>query len=280
MSKHSLELTTTNWDKIVVCVSGGKDSAALMQMAVENFPKDKLVAVHSVIDIDWNETIGVVREQAKHFGLELVEVQAVHADGRPKGVLSQLTSPRVSRSTGEVGQYQFPDACNRWCTSMVKVAPIDKYVRSLTGNVLVLIGERAEESSQRAQLEAWRPDEKLSTRARKVVKYSAILEMKESEVWNVIEKNNIPKHPCYSWGVSRASCAICIFSSNAEIALAAKHAPNVVRDYINAEKQITHTFRYKKATKKAPEQKLTIADILRSEGVDVDLLMACEPEVA
>jgi 3'-phosphoadenosine 5'-phosphosulfate sulfotransferase (PAPS reductase)/FAD synthetase len=254
-------------DQVIVSVSGGKDSAALMQYAIENFPKDKLVCVHAKIDIDWNETLGVVQAQVKHYGLPLVIVEAVDKAGNPKGFLSQLTSPRVDRKTGETKEYQFPSMGQRWCTSMLKVGPIDKYARSLKGNVLVLIGERREESSQRAKLEAWRPDVENSKTGRVVVKCSPILDLTEAQVWAIIEKNNIPTHPCYSWGVSRASCAICIFSSDKEILLAAKHAPEIVAKYIAAESKIKHAFRYKPATKTRPEQKLTVADILKKRAI-------------
>ena len=56
-------------DHVIVSISGGKDSSVLMQYAVDNFPKEKLVCVHAKIDIDWKETIPVVEAQCKHFGL-------------------------------------------------------------------------------------------------------------------------------------------------------------------------------------------------------------------
>lgn len=255
-----------NPDRVVVSVSGGKDSAALMQWAVDNFPKDKLVCVHAKIDIDWKETVPVVEAQCAHFDLPLTIVEAVDKNGGALGFLSILTGIRRDRKTGEAKENQFPDMGNRWCTSRLKVGPIDKFVRSLKGNVLVLIGERREESSQRAKLQAWRPDENNSKSGRTVVKFSPLLDLTEKQVWDIIEANNIPKHPCYSWGVSRASCAICIFSSNKEIALAAKHAPEIVAKYIEAEAKIRHTFRYKPATKTRAEEKLTIAEILKKEG--------------
>lgn len=254
-----------NADHVVVSVSGGKDSAALMQWAVENFPKEKLVCVHAKIDIDWEQTIDVVKKQCEHFDLPLHIVHAVDKDGNAQGFLSILNSPRTDRKTKEKKENQFPDMGNRWCTSRLKVGPIDKFVRTFKGNVLVLIGERREESNQRSKLEAWRPDEDNSKAGRQVVKFSPILDLTEKEVWAIIEKNNIPKHPCYGWGVSRASCAICIFSSNKEIHLAAKHAPEIVARYIEAEKKIKHTFRYKSATKKRPEEKLTIEEILKKQ---------------
>lgn len=261
-------------DHVVVSISGGKDSSVLMKYAVDNFPKEKIVCVHAEIDIDWDETMPVVREQCEYFGLPLVVVKAVDKNGADKGFLSQLLSPRVDRKTGEIKEYMVPDMANRWCTSMLKTGPIDKYCRSLKGKVLCLIGERREESPNRAKLEAWRPDIKNSSdkKGRYIVKYSPILDLLETEVWDIINKNEIPTHPCYSWGVSRASCAICIFSSNKEIAIAAERAPHIVKDYIKAEAKISTTFRYKRATKTKPERKISLVDILESENFDLSKL--------
>lgn len=264
-------------DHVIVSISGGKDSSVLMVKAEQmksEMPNATFHYVHAVIDIDWHETIDVVNAQCDHFGVKPIFVQAIDAKGNKKGFLDQLTSKRIDRKTGEEKEYMVPDMANRWCTSILKTGPIDKFARTLKGNVLVMIGERAEESTKRAQLEAWRPDAKntLKNGTRNVVKYSPILDMPEREVWDIINSNAIPTHPCYLWGVSRASCAICIFSSNKEIAIAAEHAPDIVKKYIDAEKSISTTFRYKRATKTRPEMKISIEDILESEGVDVSKL--------
>jgi len=277
--------TTTQADHIIVSISGGKDSSILMLKAEEmkaSHPNATFHYVHAVIDIDWHETKAIVEEQCAHFGVDPIFVQAVDKKGNKKGFLDQLTAPRIDRKTGETKEYMVPDMANRWCTSILKTGPIDKYARQLKGNVLVLIGERAEESTQRAKLEAWRPDNKNTKKdgSRIVVKYSPILEMLETEVWKLIKENKIPTHPCYSWGVSRASCAICIFSSNREIGIAAEHAPDIVADYIRAEEKISTTFKYKRATKTKPEQKISLIDILEGEGVDVDALLSTGLEVA
>ena len=250
-------------NKIVICVSGGKDSSVLLWWAKNNFPIEKLVAVHAVIDIDWPQTKRVVEKQCRQMGIPLIFVQAQFADGTEKGILSKLTAPRIDRKTGEAKENLWPDALNRWCTAEMKIAPIHKYVRSLIGKIGVLIGERRQESNQRAKLEAWRPNEKLSKSGRVVVDCSPILDLTEDEVWSIIDKNKIIKHPCYEWGVSRCSCAICIFSKDAEILIAKEKAPKLVDQILEAEKKISHTFRYKKATKSRPATKETIADILK-----------------
>ena len=256
-------VASVNWDKVVVSVSGGKDSSVLMAWALRHFPIEKLICVHAKIDIDWKETVPVTESQCEYLGLPLVVVQANHADGSVKGFLSKLVAPRKKRD-GTIVENQFPDMSCRWCTSELKVAPIDKFINTMTGNILVLVGERAEESTERANMETYRVD--LENSKRKVVKYSPIHSLLETEVWEVINEMGLPVHPVYSWGVSRASCAICIFSSNKEIAIAYERAPEIVNAYMEAESKISHTFRYKKATKKAPEQKLTVREILRAQG--------------
>ncbi len=263
---------------IIVSISGGKDSSILMLFAEslkKEMPNTVFHYVHAVIDIDWNETKQIVIDQCDYFKVKPIFVQAIDKKGNKKGFLDQLTAPRKNRKTGEIGEYMFPDKTNaRWCTSTLKTGPIDKYVRTLKGNVLDLIGERAEESNDRAKLIPWRPDNKNTRKdeTRTVVKYSPILKMTEKEVWHLIEKNSIPIHPCYSWGVKRASCAICIFSSNKDIKIAAEKAPNIVKKYLEAENKISHFFKYKKATKKKPEIKMSVKDILNEQGFDIKKL--------
>lgn len=257
-----------NWDHVVVMTSGGKDSSVLMQYAAENFRPDQITCVHAVIDIDHKETLGVVRSQAAFFQMPLVEVQAVNARGENNGFIKMMLQPRINRKTGKTGQQLFPDCSTQNCTRTLKISPCDKFIRTLKGNVLVLIGERHEESVKRSKLEAWRPDEDLSLKdgSRTVVKFSPLLPMKELEVWDIIRENQIPVHPCYSQGFSRASCAICIHSKDTEVALAAKHQTPIVARYIWMERQLNHSYRYKAATKKKPAQRITVEMILKDQG--------------
>lgn len=262
-------------DKVIVSVSSGKDSLMLMLWAVRNIPKHKLICVHAKIDLDWAETLPLVKRQCKAMGLPLIVVEAVDKTGATIGFLDVLQRPRIDRKTKLVKENMFPFGEARWCTAILKTGPIDKVVRKYSGNVLVLIGERHQESNARAKLAAWRPDKDLSapTKNRRVVKFSPILKMLEVDVWKEIKAEGLEIHPCYGWGVSRASCAICIYSSDKEIALAAKHAPKIVMAYLNAEATISHTFRYKAPTKKREALMITVADILETEKVDLFDLM-------
>lgn len=257
------------WDNVVVSISGGKDSSVLMQYWKENLTHIKNVYfLHAVIDIDWDETKQVVIDQAKHFGVEsnLHFVQAVDMNGKTIGIVDILERTKTKRN-GDVVENMFPSMACRWCTTAVKTGPMDKFCRALEGKTLVLIGERHEESTERSKLEAIRFDEKNSKSGREIYKFSPILPCSEKEVWTIISENKIPVHPCYSLGVSRASCAVCIFSSDKEIAVAGNHAPHIVARLVRAERKLSTSFRYSPPTKKNPEGvRTSIEQILKKEN--------------
>jgi len=306
------DIIRAEWDYVIVNISGGKDSTALIEWARFNFPNATILLVHAEIDIDWAATLPTVHAQAEYYDLPLTVVRAIKADGKPSGFIRQLLSPRqvkvkhpperedfeddaehrkamdaflkketpenrIARSVGEThytAEYSFPDMGNRWCTSMLKTGPIQKFIRTLKGNILNLIGERAEESAQRAKLEMIRPDAKLSKNGRNVVTVSPILNMLEDAVWDIVHKSGAPIHPCYSWGVSRASCAICIFSNNKDIRVAWDHEPEMVLNYIDSEAKIAHSFKYKPATKSRGAVRVSVLDLLLSTFDEEDIPQA------
>jgi DNA sulfur modification protein DndC len=265
-NRPEIKIFNQDADHVIVSISGGKDSSMLMQYALDNYPLEKLYFVHAVIDIDWDETKQVVIDQCIHFGVadKLHFVQAIDKNKKLIGFVDILSRKKIERKTGNEVDNMFPSMDCRWCTSSLKTGPINKFARTLSGKVVILIGERHEESDKRAELEAIRFIESESIKTRQVYQLSPILPCSEREVWSCIKENKIPVHPCYDLGVSRASCAICIFSKDAEIAIAGNHAPHIVARLVKAERKLSTTFRYTKPTKKNPSGlKITIEEILK-----------------
>lgn len=257
-------LDTHKADHVLVSISGGKDSCALIQYAIDNYPKEKIVLMHAVIDIDWDETIPTCKAQAEFFDLPLVFTQAQDKTGKKIGILDVLVRPKKSK--GVEVENMWPSMDCRWCTAAFKRDAMNKVITKYKGIVHVLQGERAEESEDRANLPDFEMCDRTSTKTRTVFRTHPIKPCSEREVWAVINENGIPKHPAYDLGCSRASCAVCVFSSDKEIAIAGKHAPHIVAKMIKAERKISTTFRYKPATKTRPAMKITIEDILRKEN--------------
>lgn len=272
---NPFKINTNDFDKVVVSLSGGKDSYACALWAVSHFPIEKIVCVHASIDIDWNETRQVCIDQCDQLGLPLVFVKAVDNKGKEIGFLDVLTRGKTKRN-GEKVENLFPDRGQfRWCTSTLKTGPINKFIRTLKGNVLSIVGERKAESGKRkARLIKdgyLKFEASLSTKKDRLVTVChPIADYTDGQVWALNHLNNAIVHPCYAWGLSRASCALCIYSNKKEIELAKKHAPNIVEDYLNAEKKISHTFGYRAATKTRAAINYTVADIL-SGNIENDL---------
>lgn len=241
--------------KIVVSTSGGKDSAALLVWACQQFGNHNVHALHAELDTDWNETIPTVIAQCKHANVKLSIVK--RDDG--KGMLDLLIAGQRDRKTKEMKEKKWPGSGTQWCTSQLKITPLDKWCKEYGDNVIVLIGERAEESIKRACKDVW-SKKHFPQLGKTLVKCSPIYDWSIEKVWSCNEFHDMPKHPIYALGVSRASCGICIYSRKCEIAIAAKHNPQLVNRYLNAEKKIKHTFK--------PKQ--SIADILIEQGIQLN----------
>jgi 3'-phosphoadenosine 5'-phosphosulfate sulfotransferase (PAPS reductase)/FAD synthetase len=108
----------------------------------------------------------------------------------------------------------------RWCSSSIKIEVGDRYLcnnpRFADGQKrLVVTGERAEESSARATYAVFEPnrkDNRSGTRVKRWLDHwRPVHAWSEQEVWAIIERHRVAPHPVYHLGLSRASCAFCIF---------------------------------------------------------------------
>lgn len=252
--------------KIVVSTSGGKDSAALLNWAVGIWGAERIQAAHAYVDVDWHETLKIVKTQCHEAGVKLHIVE--RDDGM--SLLDMMMRGRLGQKNKIWKQTKWSGPGNQACTHQIKLVPLDKLCKSLGDNVIVLIGERAEESDNRARKEVWRA--KYYSRLKKnFVKASPIYDKLIDEIW--VMHKGLTRHPIYAFGHSRASCAICIYSKKPEILLAAKHAPDIVARFLVVERNLTHTFR----------AGLTIAQILIEGGIDPQAIIDAhinDPEVA
>lgn len=121
-----------------------------------------------------------------------------------------------------------PDLRVRWCSAYLKVdvasAAIRNDPRFHNKRVLVISGERGEESPQRAKYAVFEPDRadnRNGKSKRHVDRFRPIRDWKECQVWEIIERYRVRVHPCYYMGWSRCSCMWCIFGNRHQFASAA-----------------------------------------------------------
>lgn len=230
-----------SYDHVIVMFSGGKDGLACTLRLLDMGVRPELW--HHRVDggpdddpelrWDWPCTDDYVRKVAQALDLPLYyswreggltgellkendRTKPVHfetPDGLGKAgglngkIATRMRFPQVS-----------PDLRTRWCSGVAKIdvssAAIAGQDRFRGRRVLVVTGERAEESAARARYATFEPHRthQPGPRAqRHVDHWRPVLNWTEAQVWDIIRRHRITPHPCYRLGFGRASCMICIF---------------------------------------------------------------------
>lgn len=200
----------------VLSISGGKDSAALLGWA----RRTGLTPRRSVAcDTGWESNF------PGHRWHEYIAELAA-ASGEEITVVSAATqfAARVEKYNTFPGK-----AFRRWCTEELKLSPfsaeIDR-IREETGDVVtVVLGIRAEESADRAEMperewsdfydcEVWRP----------------LITWTLEQVLDEHALAGLPLNPLYRLGSERVGCWPCIKSGKREIRLVAENDPDRIAE--------------------------------------------------
>lgn len=255
---HEIEIDPHSYDNVIVAFSGGKDSIACVLHLIEMGVRPELWHHDvdggeddepSALKWDWPVTRSYCQAFAAAFGLDL------YFSWRVGGLTGELlkendrTKPvRYEKPDGTVGQgggltgaistrRRFPQIgaslLTRWCSS---VAKIDVFAVALAGQdrfrgkrVLVVTGERAEESANRARYaaaERHRNHQPGPRAKRHVDHWRPVLRWNESQVWDIIAHHGVVPHPAYRLSMSRMSCMGCIFLGDNDLATVARIAPD------------------------------------------------------
>jgi len=206
-------------NKIIVPVSGGKDSTACLIMALKK--TDDVVAVFN--DTGWEhpvtyEYIDYLRETLK------IEIHVTHGHDTSKTAYKGTTVPDIIRSVG-----RFPFGRGRFCTTYLKQRALkDWYEKNLYSSADVYevwFGIRRDESSQRnRKYEIATPDGLYDmdvfyrgTYNKKLKKTLLvrvpIIDWLTKDVFKYLEDNGIKKNPLYDEGTNdRVGCYPCLIS--------------------------------------------------------------------
>lgn len=222
----------------VINHSGGKDSQAMYLVLRRIVPRDQILLVHADLgEVEWAGAVG-------------------HILATTSG--ERFTTCHGARSLLKMieDRGMFPSPQQRQCTSDLKRGPIERTIRGITrerqaigmtswGLVVNCMGMRAQESSSRKKLPAFKFSARNSKAGREWYDWLPIHEMLEEEVFSTIAAAGQEPHPIYKLGMRRFSCVFCIMASEEDLKTAAHLAttrpellnrPDLYLEYVRLEK--------------------------------------------
>ena len=137
---------------------------------------------------------------------------------------------------------------NRFCTSDLKVSPIERELRRYLkahprfgGRTVSAVGIRRDESNARSKRIPWARNDRNSRAGREWFDWLPIFDLTTNDVFRIIRDARQSPHWVYAEGLSRCSCSLCTFSSKSDIRRAAELCPDLYQSYAALEERIGHT---------------------------------------
>ncbi len=200
-ARRFMRKTATRYSSLPVAVafSGGKDSLAVLGLALEEFIDEGFTVFFNNTGIEFPETVEYVEELRKELepkGIRFIVADAGDAFWRAIHVFSP------------------PGRDYRWCCKVTKLGPITMAIKeNYPQGVLMFVGQRKYESIKRfKQPRVWRnpwvPNE---TGASPIFHWRAL------EVWLYIFSRGLKYNPLYEDRLDRIGCFLCPSASLAEI---------------------------------------------------------------
>jgi 3'-phosphoadenosine 5'-phosphosulfate sulfotransferase (PAPS reductase)/FAD synthetase len=234
---HTISQLINDKALFVINHSGGKDSQAMMIKMLEIIPASQMLVVHASLgDVEWKGALELAEKQARDAGVEFIVARA------EKSFLDMVEKRFADRP----GVPSWPSAKYRQCTSDLKRNPIERDIRrymKARGLTLVVscTGIRAAESNSRSKLAPFKLSEKNSKAGRSWYEWCPIFTLSTAEVFATIKAAGQQPHEAYALGNERLSCVFCIMGSKGDLALGAKHNPELFARYVELEERTGYT---------------------------------------
>ena len=213
-----------DWNGVhkIVFWSGGHDSTVALHLAMEQWR-------------DWNPHVVFV-----DTGITLPETLTYLET--IKDVMG--FDPTILKPTTDFWTYVnkngFPFFKRLWCRRLLKMTPIRRYLNSLKGWKINVLGIRRTESLVRKK--AYVEEFKRHTQLKQTFVLTPLLTWTKSRVEAYMRKHHIPKNPCYRY-YATSGCYFCPFVINPKhyLALKSRHQ-SLFQKIWDAEDQIKSTW--------------------------------------
>ncbi len=207
-------------NKIIVPVSGGKDSQLCLQKAIAEFGTDNVIAVHQSTGYDHPLTNKHLNDMQEFYKIKIHITRSEKYDD-------------IFDLIEKIGY--FPSSVAKACTSRLKQHPFAKWLRDnnyCDGNHVIWMGMRKDESQARGKKYAnWHDDLEITLADfsgeyehkdfRKINIRLPIVDLYEDEVFDELKQAGAPINPLYAKGHKRVGCYPCLLARTSEWELAA-----------------------------------------------------------
>lgn len=206
----------------VINHSGGKDSQAMMIKLLEFVPREQILVVHASLGfMEWSGAMELARDQSAEAGVQFIIAKA------KKSFLDMV----LKRFSERPEVPSFPSPKYRQCTSDLKRGPITREIRRYAkangyDRIVNCVGLRAEESSNRAKQQIFKPAAENGKAGRTWYDYLPIHSVTTNQVFQAIKNAGQLPHWAYQDN-DRLSCITCIMGSSKDLIHGANKNPKV-----------------------------------------------------
>ena len=200
-SKIKQELSTIEYQDIIVNISGGKDSA----VAYDIFKQLK-IPFRTLFGNTSNET----HHTYKYIFDNYPDVEIVNPD---KGFYQYIKDTNF-----------IPTRFARSCCTIYKEGNIGKYLDD-NKKILNVVGIRRDESKNRSNYKKIRKGKGSKLQQSNWTQYNIIIDFTDLDIWSYILVKNLPINKLYKFGYNRVGCTNCPFRSDYELSLNKEFLP-------------------------------------------------------
>lgn len=236
-SQQALEYIIEKHDGSIFAIgfSGGKDSAATLIYITKVLCIPNVVACFADTGWEADETYTYLDYIEQATGVPIIRLQA------KCGQVFKKDNPRVPDKEKPMDMLElckikgrFPSSQRRFCTTELKLKPMQQWIAEQVKPVVNISGIRREESPKRSSAPFYiEKDEFLS-----VPVWLPIVAWKWQDVFDMHRLYGVEPNPLYKRGHARVGCYPCIMSNKNELCNIAKNHPEVFDKMNSMEEEV------------------------------------------